>query len=280
MCYYHVERVDAMNRKITIASCIILLIIGILVFVNKDEQTNKKDIDKDKYIQLANTYLNNLGINDKTFDSEAEVTKENKSAILTEITVSNSDMMVVINGKNDELYSYFNKKVDYQKNTLSEDEVEDMAFEILTSIANPDEYKLVEFWQFDEDVYQAKFFKKYGDFVNPGERIGLSFVPENSEIVTLTKTSQSFADNEIVISEEEAKEIAIRHLENNAEVDISIEIVLPNYVLKNVFKESLIYRELSKTRLAYVCKFDDLNKTQIYIDATTGSIIGEDMVIK
>lgn len=307
-----------MNKKILIilsGAIFLIILISSIVFansINKDAQEikelNLKDtvnID-DTYIKLdskntksassmnredeiakmkvANKYLETFKLTDKkinTTDTKIEVYRNNLENI-TETVISNPDMIVTLNNDTGKLISYINNKTNFEKNTLSKASIESKALEMLSNIANSNEYKLIMLEQFDEEIYRAKFAKTYGKYVNPGELVSFSFAPQTSEVVTFAQKSVPFANNEIKLSESDAKKIAEKYLEKSTASEISsisLEIVQPNSNLAEPLPNGQVYKNATQTRLAYVCNFNNSSKTQIYIDCTTGEAIGADMIL-
>lgn len=305
-----------MNKKILIISLCIILLIAIgssIVFanlnskdtpaynsddiisiddsyikVNTGNMKNAKDITNitngKNTIQLADTYLTTFKLTDKKIDVEnstVEVYRNNLDSI-TETVISNPDMIITLNSETGELTSYINNKTNFEKNTLSKASIKSKALEILSNIANSDEYKLIMLEQFDEEIYRAKFAKTYGEYVNPGELISFSFAPQTSEIVTFAQKSVPFASNEIKLSEEDARKIAQEYLDKSTATEISsvsLEIVMPNSGLNKVLNAGEVYKNPNQTRLAYICSFNNVDQTKIYIDCSTGSTIGSEVIL-
>lgn len=301
-----------MNKKILIISSgaiFLIILISSIVFANsitKDTQEVKKSNLKDAvniddtYIKLdsknaksvssmnkeneiakmkvANNYLETFKLTDKKInitDAKIEVYRNNLDNI-TETVISNSDMIVTLNNDTGKLISYINNKTNFEKNTLSKASVQAKAFEILMNIDNSNDYELISLEPFDEEIYRAKFAKKYGKYVNPGELISFSFAPQTSEIVTFAQKSVPFADNEIKLNEEDARKIAEEFLEklDADDVSLSLKIVVPNSGLEPVLEEGKVYKNAVQTYLAYICKFNNSYASEIYIDCSTGEIIG------
>ena len=63
------------------------------------------------------------------------------------------------------------------------------------------------------------------------------------------------------------------------DMDVSIEIVIPNYSLKTNLEYNQVYKNPTETRLAYVYKFNNDSQTMLYIDCSTGEVIGCDMLL-
>lgn len=297
-----------MNKKIliTLFSILSIVVISSAVFAtfNGTSSTNDKviisnelvldindtyvkldcsNIDVNKYIQLVEKYLNTYHFIDGMIDtSNIKIESyDNNLDSISEIVLSNSDMIAVINSKTDELISYINQKTNFEKNSLSKAEINEVALGIFENIDNIQNYKIISLTQFDDEIYQAKFCKKYGKYINPGELISFSFAPQTREILTFSKKSIPFANNSIQIDENTSREIARKYFEQSSATDmsLSLEIVVPNYCLTNSLDTNQVYKKAVETRLAYVYRFNNPSHTEIYIDCTTGEVIGIDMML-
>lgn len=258
-------------------------------YIKLDTKSTKSENSMDKVnettkIQVADKYLETFKLTNKkinTANTTVEIYKNNLNNI-TEAVIYNSDMIVTLNNDTGELISYINNKNSFDKNTLSKSSVKTKAFEILKNIDGSNEYELISLEQFDEEIYQAKFAKKYGKYINIGELISFSFAPQTSEIVTFAQKSVPFANNEIKLSEEDARKIAQNYLEKSTATEIlsiSLEVVQPNYALNEALENGKLYKTPNQTRLAYVCNFNNSAQTKIYIDCTTGEAIGADLLL-
>lgn len=295
-----------MNKKILIISlCIILLVIvgSSIVFadfhisetkenlalknsISIEEsyvQVNTRSINAKENIQLAEYYLTTFNLTDKKFNANETTIAvfNNNLESLTETVISNSDMIVKLNSETGDLISYINNKTTFEKNTLSKAIVRERALEIFKNIENEGKYELILLEQFDDEIYQAKFCKKYGEYVNPGELISFSFAPQTLEVVTFARKSVPFANNEIKISESQARTIAEEYFDKSSKysMSISLEIVQPNAGAAEPLENNFVYQKATQTRLAYVCKFNNSSATKLYIDSTTGQVIGMDIIL-
>lgn len=77
------------------------------------------------------------------------------------------------------------------------------------------------FTEEDAYIWYFNFYKKYGDIVNTYENISVAIIPEINELFWITVDEKPFENNEIVITEEEAKQIA---LENEKKVPTGLKI--------------------------------------------------------
>ena len=77
------------------------------------------------------------------------------------------------------------------------------------------------FTEEDAYIWYFNFYKKYGDIVNTYENISVAIIPEINELFWIIVDEKTFENNEIVITEEEAKQIV---LENEKKVPTGLKI--------------------------------------------------------
>lgn len=252
---------------------VIILIIAIWIYIgfknsNKKEE-QPQELSKESLVELANTYLDDYKFTDKRFSIEnAEIRNYKDSADDVEvISIYDSDISVELEKGTNRLLSFLGDISDnLKKCNLSKQEIEKRAWELLRKFANTDDYKLNSLAQFDEEIYMAKFAKKYGEYANIGECINFSFAPQTSELINFHKKYIPFANNKIILKEEHAKKIATQNVGEikYTEIDVSLEIV----------RIDKMKRYKNETRLAYICKFNDKYENEVYVDCTTGVVLG------
>ena len=117
------------------------------------------------------------------------------------------------------------------------------------------------------------------EFGNPGEAVALSICPATKELNTLTIRDNKYEHNQIKITEEQAREIASKYLERSKATGIkkvTTEIIKPNLLFEE--EKGKIYKEIKGMRKAYVVWFNNTDKSRVYIDVTTGEVIGGDFL--
>lgn len=257
-------------RLFIVLLIILLIAVGIYIgFKNSNKEESPKELSKEDLVELANTYLDTYKFTDKRFSIETTEIRNYKNDIdnIEVISVYNSDISVEIDKNTNQFLSFRNGISDnLKKCNLSEQEIEKRAWELLGKYANVDDYKLNSLDQFDEEIYMAKFAKKYGEYANMGECINFSFAPQTLELIGFHKKYIPFANNKIILKEEHAKKIATQNVGEieYTEIDVSIEIV-------SIDRRK---RYKNETRLAYICKFNDKYENEVYVDCTTGVILG------
>lgn len=287
---------------ILIISILLSIIGGVIVFAYNENKLNKNSIlTYEKISSIENTYkeisdttqlskiksnlsnekfdlsIINQFSNTKTASKENSISNvkfyRNELDSITEALVKIDNKLITYNADTNDFMAYIEvNKVcdicDYDNDAIQKIAIE--IFDNLTIIDNPNDYVFVELTQFDDSIWFAQFAKQYEGITNLGESVKFSFSPISKEIISIAKKDIKYENNSIILTEDEAKSIAQKHI-NSDIVDSNIEIVIPNYSLE---KNSNIYKNINRARKAYVITLDDTLKTKIYIDATTGDAIG------
>lgn len=247
--------------------------------------SNGKAVNDDNVVlDKANEYLENINMNSTTFTIQNSTIQKFNNALESkqELVISNEEATIKIDSQTGELLSFVNNKNNFAVNTLSDIAIEQKAIEIFNNLTNVDKenYTLLYVEKFDDEIWRAGFGKKYGDLINSAESVKFSFCPQTSEIVTLAVNRTGFDDNDIVLSEKDARKIAQPYLNKSiaSSMDIQIEIVNPNYFYEEVSNDGSVYVNINRARRAYVCTFNNESKSQIFIDCTTGEVIGGNMI--
>ena len=251
---------------------------------NMKGDNNSKILNKKDYVDLGNSYLTNLKLTDKKINEESyKIEVYNNNLLdMKEVILYDDNIKITLDAETNKIVSFVSNKIDFPKNLLSKEQVEPIAMSMLNNFRDEGEYTLISLNEFDDEIYQAKFAKKYGEYINIGELISFSFSPQTKEILTFAKKNMTFANNEIKLSKEEAELIAKNFLNKSVATDIesmSIEIVMPNNTLKQPLSDGNLYKSAKQTRLAYVITLNNDNKNKIYIDCTTGEIIGSEIIL-
>lgn len=160
----------------------------------------------------------------------------------------------------------------------------------------------------DEEAYiwYADFYKKYGDLINPSERISIGWIPTINGLYSLNIENKKYEDNEQKISKEDAIKIATekdKQIEKEKEIketkaEIRIKEMNENVYLRENFKEeyengtlnmektgkntyklkddAVMYKTEERVRKVWcvVVSYGDVPSYTYYIDITTGEIIG------
>lgn len=250
--------------------------------------TNENISDKASNSNLANKVLTQYNINSLSNESIStdNLTVKQYNNVLEgrkETVMSNDYFRITLNTDTDELISYLNQKNKFPKNTLKKDKIQEAATEIFEklNISNSQQYEFTDIEQFDDEIWRAGFVKKEGDLIDQNNSVKFSFSPQTKEILTLAINHVKYANNSILISKDTADNIAKQYFSKTNATEIAssdIEIVRPNYYYEDN-RDSGIYVKIPQTIKAYVYTFNNTSKNKIYIDCTTGEVIGGDSML-
>lgn len=301
-----------MKKRIAIMILILITILtigGITVMsVNPEEKTvmgKMLKYDKQEEIKNAKTITNLSEIKEKVNDylDVNHKTDDNISSTLTKqsdldtISSEQEELKIVevrdnetsetfyrITGKGAmlevmkdslEIKTYINATPpNFKEGTVYEKKkIESVANELLLKnnlIANKEKYE-IDYVKEKTDFFPTVWFKNVED----NKLLFITFDPESKEIANLgTKNILTSDANQIQIDEETAKNIARNALKEDSNImSIEVKEVLPNTMFLD---NRYYYSQVNSKRNAYVITFDNNAKIQIYVDATTGEVIGGD----
>lgn len=240
-----------------------------------------------KAISVANNYLKNMTskLTKISGDEEFQIKYSHSGLMLrNEVTLDNSKYSMTLNADTGELINYSKHISDFPKCTLSEYQIKTIAQELFeqADLCDAQAYEMVYLEEYDEGIWRAGFIKKYGDLLNYGESVKFHFIPETREIWILGINNIEYANNEVLVSEATVRNIANKYLEKSVATDMKIylDIVRPNELFSsNELRKDKVYSFGQVMRKAYVCEFNNDAKTQLYIDCTTGQLIGGDAIL-
>ena len=138
-------------------------------------------------------------------------------------------------------------------------------------LENDENYKFVEVTE-RTTYYPTAWFE---DNVN-NKSMFIIFNPDSEEIIAIgTKPIPVSENNEIKINEETAKNVAKNKVNKTDREILTVELkeVIPNHMF---LQAGYFYSELNIKRNAYVITFDTVSQLQVFVDATTGEVIGGD----
>lgn len=240
---------------------------------------------KQRMISKANEYVEDLNISNVLFSTENSNVKNYSNALesRTETVISNEQATIKINSETNEFISYINNNTKFESNTLTQEQIQEKAILIFNNLDNisKENYELIYVEQFDDEIWRAGFAKEYDGLINNNESVKFSFCPQTGEIVTLNLNEITFDNNEVLLSEEDARKIAEPYLDKSIadNMNINVEIVRPNYFYADTLEDDGIYVNIDKSRKAYVCTFNNEAESKVYIDCTTGEVIGGNMIL-
>ena len=147
--------------------------------------------------------------------------------------------------------------------------------------------------------WTATFAKKYNNIVNKYEEISISFIPQINKVIILQEVNCNFENNDIVLSKDEAIEIAKNKEENlyqdanNFDISCNLDIEKMNstiYMSENDIQDNFNFKNenneivtgnkyYTENIVRYVYNVKITHKTanriiSYFVDATTGEIIG------
>lgn len=79
----------------------------------------------------------------------------------------------------------------------------------------------------ESNIWFFYFYKKYGDVVNTYEEVSVAIYPKNHKLFWFRVTQEPFDNNEIVVTEEEAKQIVL-DIEKNIPTGLEIKDIYAN----------------------------------------------------
>lgn len=320
------------NIKNMVASFIIGIIIlsgvsyaGIKLYENiwkKPKETNINDflinnadkenlLDKTTLINLATKEFQRIGYNNIKIESAEYIKNPYSNDILSfQVFAYNEDdknLSIVLNASTGKFIS-FGTNLDLQPQNYRESRynVEKTAKKIYLELGYKDlEYELIDItgnYLNDEEkswFWIATFAKKYGDIVNKYEEVSISFIPKINKVIILQEINCNFENNDIILSKDEAIEIAKnkeKELYSNIDnIDISCNLSIEKinstiYMLENNIQDNFNYKNenneiitgnkyYTENIVRNVYNVNIINKTtnkiiNYFVDTTTGEIIG------
>ncbi len=274
-------------------------------------QDIEKSLTKDEAIKIAQNITNSLG---KTFGNviRAELIKNISMNKMDWYIGTDNNISISINSETGKLHSISDWGIDDTKipSTVTRKEAESIAKEIYLQLGYIEsEYELAELLQNsisdNTNLWRADFTKKYGDVYNYYQNIRITFIPEVKQLTILTIFDYDYEDNPIVISKEQAIDIAKDKALQLGKVEEKIKSVKTTLSIEkmNAFIYSIqkynqevserpnntntqstddviryrtedIVRKVWVVEIEYYSDFADVDK--YYVDVTTGEIIGGD----
>ncbi len=291
---------------------------GYSISQNITEEEKAKCISEEKAKEIGNSYLKKIGFDEQEIKN-LQLSKdflENENVWL----VSSEKVGIRINAESGKIESIniptWQYTIPYNYG-ITREEARKVARELLEKYKlenDTGEYELVSLKRNAEPeeqayIWYADFYKKYGELINPAERISIGWIPTINGLYSLSISSNNYENNEQKISKEDAIKIAIEK-DNQIEkvkkikdtkAGIRIRQMNENVYLRENFKEeyengtlnmektgdntyklksdAVIYKTEERVRKVWcvVIYYDGYNKYDAYtyyVDSTTGEIIG------
>lgn len=287
---------------------------------NLTDEEKAKCISEEEAEEIGNNYLNKIGFDNETIRS-LDLSKEfleNENIW----NVYSEKVSMRINAESGKIKSLniptCNYKIPHNYG-ITREEARKVAAELLEKYRPEDdegEYELISLKRNGEDkeayIWYADFYKKYGDLINPAEKISIGWIPTINGLYSLSIDANAYENNEQKISKEEAIEIAIekdKQIEKNRNIkdtkaEIRIKQMNENVYLRENFKEeyekgilnnmekigentyklkddAVMYKTEERVRKVWcvVIYYNTDEKMPqsaytYYVDSTTGEIIG------
>ena len=286
---------------------------------NDNQNTTKQNImSEDEARKKGQEILNKFGYeNDKIKTIKLEGNPENYD--LTWYIETEQNILVDFNANSEQTFSIVNNNVlsnDKTKYRTTKVEAEKTAKELAQKYGyNTEHYSCVEVTSNlisnnDAYIWNVAFFKEYDGIKNPYERIEISFIPQINEILCFTFIDKKFENNPIEITEDKAKEIALKEEQKNAvkyevkDIETKLKIQSMNgyaYFRTNdydqlheqtssteyLYENKVFYRTEVRIRKIWLVtiiynipnKFDGSynpndERVSYFVDVTTGEVIG------
>ena len=289
------------------------------------EEEKKEVINEDEAKNIAIDILNKLGYENQTIN-RIELKRGYADDIPSYYMVKTKwgyeeGLMVQLNANGGDFIAFDDMDLKYKHlatEKLSDNEISKIASEYYQKIGLDENlYKLTEtrvndyyFQNQSSDLLGASFYKYYNGIANKYESFNVSFISVNGEIMLnsiLINIDNSFQNNEVIISKDEALNIAKNKEKEfssyditNTDVELSIEkmntfiyrIENNDFDQSKDMEEQTYYKTDNITRKVWkgflMKDFGtDYNKyikegmsKYYFIDATTGEIIGGEQVNK
>ena len=179
---------------------------------NITEEDVSKSITQEEAITIAKNIAKKYN---KTFGNVTKCDLNKNADDMTWIIVTDTEFSVNIDGVTGKLIQMSDFSVDDTKipATANREDAEAVARELYLSLGyNEGEYVLADLKKNavtdDTNLWQVDFCKQYDGIYNYYQDIRITFIPETNDIVILTIFDEDFENNPLIITKEEAVEMA------------------------------------------------------------------------
>ena len=250
-----------------------------------NEPLGKENITQEEGIELAKQFLTNIGYDKETIKT-VEIQKLSNSKEEDYKIITNSNLEVLVDINKGKVNSFFdNNNYTVNQTSLDEDEAKTVLLKKYDVLKGENDYELVSFEKESNDVWTGYFNKKYGELYNKYQGITLKIIPELDKIVTVAYFDEEFEDTEIIVSKEDAINIAKNKIEvNNIEsINAYLSIEKSNLFVETL--EDINFDEENLEDTNYIVRKvwrvdikqnNNLNILSFFVDVETGEIIGGD----
>lgn len=289
---------------------------------NITDEEKAKCIAKEEAEEIGNNYLKKIGFDEQTiknldlckdFWENEKIWSMGSEKVSMQIDAETGQIKSV----NIPTWEY---KIPYHYG-ITREEARKVAVELLEKYRPQEdkgEYELISLKRNGEDkeayIWYVDFYKKYGDLINPAEKISIGWIPTINGLYSLSIETNIYENNEQKISKEEAikmavekdKQIETKKTIKDTKAEIRIKQMNENVYLREKFKEeyekgtlnsekigentyklkddAVMYKTEGRVRKVWcVVVYYDMDSTMAessytyYVDGTTGEIIGGQM---
>lgn len=260
------EEEEVMNKKekfifknIGIAVCILISLTGVVVAGSKvieniwktpekvenitdqiTEDSKKENITEEQAKEIAINKLKEIGFNSNLIKTNHYKEIDSNKIMYRFDTEDNYE--ICINGETGEFFDIWNNNKDIQdtKITITEDEAKEIANKYYKLFGFKEgEYEITKVWSNNKDgsgkgagyKIDIEYNKKYGEVFNPYERISIGIESKNKNFDYFRVENIPFDNNETIITEEQAIEIALNE-DKKIETNKIVETKAKNMIVK------------------------------------------------
>ena len=213
--------------------------------VSEEEKVNC--ITEEEAIEIASLYIDKIGLSEEILTKQLEkeyLSNENIWKISTKEAVINIDAEK--GNIKDVSIPTWNYKIPYNYGITTE-EAREVAWKLLEKyklVDDNSEYKMVELrhnmnTDITSYIWYVRFEKIYGDELNPYESVYIGWVPTINGLYCLDIKQDVYEENEVVITKEEAEEIAVQ-MDKKIEQEKEIETIESDMRIKQMNVESFL----------------------------------------
>lgn len=253
-------------------------------------EDRQKAISKEDAIFEAKEVIKKLGYQEQVEVEKTELIKHAHEQKIYWSIRTKEGYVLEIDAIDKKLWSFSNDNVNDMQilATASRLEAEKVAKELYDSLAYKNQdYQLTHLKKYASGAgWYVDFGKVYGDVENVYQVVRFSFIPETKQIMHLVLFDEKFENNEILLSKQEAEEIAkekyiqlfknseIKKVESKRSIEKMNTFI---YSYENPLPEGKQYTNQGIVRNVWKVEIND-SQVIFFVDATTGEVIGGDAV--
>lgn len=255
----------------------------------KEEDKNtimEGNISKEEASECAIAFLSKIGHNNIKINAVEYIRSDYYEEYFWRISTENH-LKVLVEAYNGKIKGFFDDNVyEIKETNENKEDVENSLINVYEKLGFSG-YELVNIESEDNKEYVGYFYKQYGEIYNKYQGIKIKIIPTLEKVVTITIFDEEYQDTNIVITKEEAINIAKTKVEidkiENIEAYLSIEKMNAFvYAQDNpISKDGVKYKTDNLIRKVWRVEIDLKNNLyddvrSFFIDVETGEIIGGD----